>query len=131
VVVTPDDHGSVFSVGGTFGQASPPAGRLGGTPGEATRVLVVQDGDRTELDRSWLNRYLSDGDTYVQHSGGGGGVGAPFEREPQKVLRDVEDEYVSMSAAREQYGVAIDRTANGEFELQVSETNRLRERDPR
>ncbi|MGB0384722.1 MAG: hydantoinase B/oxoprolinase family protein [Ardenticatenaceae bacterium] len=39
---------------------------------------------------------------------GGGGYGNPFEREPQHVLRDVIDGYVSIEAARETYKVAID-----------------------
>jgi N-methylhydantoinase B len=38
---------------------------------------------------------------------GGGGYGDPFERAPAQVLRDVVDGYVSLEAAREQYGVAI------------------------
>ena len=42
-------------------------------------------------------------------SGGGGGVGDPFDREPAKVLRDVVHEVVSIEAARELYGVVIDQ----------------------
>lgn len=38
---------------------------------------------------------------------GGGGYGNPFERDPQMVLNDVVHGYVSIKAAREQYGVAI------------------------
>jgi len=129
VVVSPQEHESMFSVGGDFGQTSPPAGRSGGNPGESTRVLVERDDETTELDRSWLNLYLSDGDAYVQRSGGGGGVGNPFKRNPEEVLIDVEDEYVSTSAAREQYGVAIRHTESGGFEVQPEETQQLREGD--
>lgn len=38
---------------------------------------------------------------------GGGGWGDPLERDPERVLDDVLDEYVSVAAAREQYGVVI------------------------
>jgi N-methylhydantoinase B len=38
---------------------------------------------------------------------GGGGWGNPLEREPERVLRDVRDEYVSVEAAREVYGVVV------------------------
>ncbi len=39
---------------------------------------------------------------------GGGGWGDPLEREPQRVLRDVRDEYVSIEGARRDYGVVVD-----------------------
>jgi N-methylhydantoinase B len=38
---------------------------------------------------------------------GGGGYGDPREREPERVLADVVDGYVSLEAARELYGVEI------------------------
>jgi N-methylhydantoinase B len=38
---------------------------------------------------------------------GGGGYGDPFEREPQSVLQDVAGGYVSLEAARREYGVII------------------------
>jgi N-methylhydantoinase B len=44
---------------------------------------------------------------------GGGGVGDPRERDPQAVLRDVVDGYVSLDAAREIYGVRIRRHRDG------------------
>ncbi|ANN15461.1 hydantoinase [Amycolatopsis orientalis] len=43
---------------------------------------------------------------------GGGGYGDPFEREPEAVLADVVDGYVSVAAARELYGVEV--TYHGE-----------------
>jgi N-methylhydantoinase B len=42
---------------------------------------------------------------------GGGGVGDPLERDPEAVLGDVLDGYVSLGEARTQYGVAVRRTA--------------------
>ncbi len=38
---------------------------------------------------------------------GGGGWGDPYARDPQAVLRDVRDEYVSVAGARRDYGVVI------------------------
>ena len=38
---------------------------------------------------------------------GGGGYGDPFERDPQAVLQDVLNGYVSIEAAAREYGVAI------------------------
>ncbi len=39
--------------------------------------------------------------------GGGGGWGDPMDREPQAVLDDVLDEYVSVEGAARDYGVAL------------------------
>ena len=41
-------------------------------------------------------------------AGGGGGWGDPLERDPERVLRDVGDEIVSVEAARDAYGVVLD-----------------------
>jgi N-methylhydantoinase B len=38
---------------------------------------------------------------------GGGGFGDPLEREPERVLADVEEGFVSLEAAEREYGVAI------------------------
>jgi N-methylhydantoinase B len=39
--------------------------------------------------------------------GGGGGWGDPLDRDPQAVLDDVLDEYVSVEAAGTDYGVVL------------------------
>ena len=38
---------------------------------------------------------------------GGGGWGKPFEREPERVLRDVRDGYVTIEGAARDYGVVV------------------------
>ena len=38
---------------------------------------------------------------------GGGGWGQPLERDPERVLRDVRDEYVSIEGAERDYGVVV------------------------
>jgi len=48
------------------------------------------------------------GEVLGKVSGGGGGVGVPFEREPSAVQRDVADGYISIEVAERVYGVAID-----------------------
>jgi N-methylhydantoinase B len=37
----------------------------------------------------------------------GGGWGRPVDRDPERVLRDVRDEYISAAAARRDYGVVV------------------------
>jgi N-methylhydantoinase B len=47
------------------------------------------------------------GSVFRYQTAAGGGWGDPLRREPDRVLRDVRDEYVSQSAAREIYGVVV------------------------
>jgi N-methylhydantoinase B len=126
VVIEPSNHESMFSIGGDFGQQSPPAGRAGGSPGEATRVIIDRNGDIEELERSWVDKYLSDGDKYVQKSGGGGGIGNPHERPAKRVLTDVKNSYVSKQAAKEQYGVSIVKDSDGNLGVDPNKTAQLR-----
>ncbi len=51
---------------------------------------------------------LSEGDRVIVTAGGGGGYGDPVERDPELVLRDVVDGYISLEHARAEYGVIID-----------------------
>ena len=47
----------------------------------------------------------------IIRTGGGGGWGDPFEREPEAVLGDVREGLVSVEKARADYGVAVDAQA--------------------
>src|SRR2546426_5189415 len=47
------------------------------------------------------------GDVISFQQPGAGGYGDPLEREPRRVLEDVLDDYVSIAAARADYGVVI------------------------
>ena len=51
---------------------------------------------------------LRQNDIVSWQMGGGGGYGDPLAREPARVLRDVVNGYVTLAAARTDYGVAID-----------------------
>ena len=56
-------------------------------------------------------------------TGGGGGYGNPFEREPDRVRLDVLRGYVSLEAARVDYGVVLQPDT---LAVDVEETRRLR-----
>lgn len=60
---------------------------------------------------------------FLFESTGGGGWGRPAERPVGKVLDDVLDEYISIDAARAQYGVVIDPIT---MTVNEAETARLR-----
>jgi len=57
-------------------------------------------------------------------TGGGGGFGNPMEREPQRVLNDVTDGYITIEQAKDDYGVVIDARA---MKVDEQETANLRQ----
>lgn len=66
---------------------------------------------------------LADGDLLRSVTATGGGFGNPRDRDPERVRADVLDGYVTVAAAREIYGVAIDPKT---LELDPAATARLR-----
>jgi N-methylhydantoinase B len=50
---------------------------------------------------------MQDGDIIVLQSAGGGGYGDPLTRDPEAVLEDVVEGYVSIEEAKRSYGVII------------------------
>ncbi|HZM55715.1 MAG TPA: hypothetical protein VFC03_11890 [Acidimicrobiales bacterium] len=60
-----------------------------------------------EVAPSVANLLLETGEQLVYEFGGGGGWGDLLDRDPQAVLDDVWDEYVSIEGALRDYGVVI------------------------
>jgi N-methylhydantoinase B/oxoprolinase/acetone carboxylase alpha subunit len=70
---------------------------------------------------------LHAGEAYEFLSGGGGGWGDPFERDPELVKEDVLDGYVSLEGARRDCGVVLrGRVEALELEVDAKATRRLR-----
>lgn len=113
------------------GNKYPPYGLFGGregTPGAFQHVPAGSD-EVIELPSKIPYRKASAGDIYRTVSPCAGGYGNPLERDPELVLEDVLDEFVSLESAREQYGVVIDpetwkvdELATQRLRLEMSET---------
>jgi N-methylhydantoinase A/oxoprolinase/acetone carboxylase beta subunit/N-methylhydantoinase B/oxoprolinase/acetone carboxylase alpha subunit len=74
----------------------------------------------------FANVLIRRGDQVMIESAGGGGYEPATEREPDLVLRDVIQGFVSNHAARASYRVAL-RWENGRLSIDEAETTRLRE----
>jgi N-methylhydantoinase B len=104
----------------------PPWGVAGGLAGGAGRAVV-----NPGTDREYVLAPLSDGtilrrgDVLLIETGGGGGHGHPFERPAAQVAQDIRDGFVSVDAARRDYGVVV-----GDGVLDCSATAALRAARP-
>ncbi len=84
-----------------------PWGVGGGKDGVPNRVVVHPDtAEQREVTVS--NNVFESGGRIHNLTGGGGGWGDPFERDPQAVVEDVRQGYVSVGGARRDYGVVVD-----------------------
>jgi len=67
---------------------------------------------------------LKPGDVVTIDAPGGGGYGNPLEREPELVVDDVIEGYISIESAQKDYGVAIDPAT---LKIDIEGTKRLRD----
>jgi N-methylhydantoinase B len=90
--------------------------------GKAARTgLNAHTGDA--LTETVREAELAPGDNEQVNMNAGGGYGDPLERDPEAVLGDVLDGYVSLQGARDDYGVAIDRSTSS---VDLAATAKLR-----
>ena len=104
---------------GERGRFAPP-GVAGGEAGACNRFRYPQDGgpqndgpqDGCEAEPPFASKMvgikLARGQRLRLETPGGGGYGAPFERDPAAVAEDVRLGYVGAEAAARDYGVALD-----------------------
>jgi N-methylhydantoinase B len=89
-------------------------GRMTVNPGRADERVRPPIGDGTPVKR---------GDVIRIETAGGGGHGHPYDREPERVQSDVLGGFVSLEAARAEYGVAL---LEGGRTIDRAQTERLR-----
>ena len=87
--------------------------------------VLVNPGDANEKVVGVSNNEFGVGGKITNLTGGGGGWGNPFEREPERVLQDVIQGYVSLDAAERDYGVKINAAT---LTVDLALTNGLRSR---
>jgi len=84
-----------------------PWGVLGGKAAEPSDFILNPGTGRERVLGNSDIVVAEPGDVVHIHSPGGGGRGSPLDREPERVLVDVERGYVSVEAASSAYGVVI------------------------
>jgi N-methylhydantoinase B len=102
-------------------------GSCGGTDGGPNEVVLREGATDEKRIETWaVDEPIRDGQIYAFQTGGGGGYGDPLQRDPELVLEDVIDGYISTNKALEDYKVTIDPKT---FVLDRAATAAARERE--
>ena len=90
------------------GMKYPMVGICGGKNGAPNEMILrYRSDDPYRVLHTANNVPMHAGDRIMYDYGGGGGWGDPLARDPQAVLDDVLDEYVSIEGARRDYDVVL------------------------
>jgi N-methylhydantoinase B len=100
----------------------PPWGVLGGKPARTGAYSINGE----ELAETVREARIKPGDVVRVNMNAGGGYGDPLERDPDLVLGDVLDGYVSIAGAREDYGVVISPDEGVDYEATMKLRNERR-----
>ncbi|MEM4343191.1 MAG: hydantoinase B/oxoprolinase family protein, partial [Candidatus Caldarchaeum sp.] len=85
----------------------PPWGVDGGMPGTYNYMVIVRSNGQQTRVRKVSGEQLRAGDLVSIRTAGGGGWGDPKQRDPEKVLEDVKEGYITAEQALKIYGVAL------------------------
>jgi N-methylhydantoinase B len=107
-----------------------PNGAAGGGQGRTGDIIVNagREGEK-RLPTRYADYPLKARDVFCLDTPGGGGLGDAFARDPQRVVDDVNQGYVTVEAARTSYGIAL-RPNGKTYELDVAATSALRKTKP-
>ncbi|MEK6613448.1 MAG: hydantoinase B/oxoprolinase family protein, partial [Candidatus Binatota bacterium] len=98
----------------------PPWGVFGGKPARTGSIAV----NGVEVPETAREAVVKPGDIVRVNMNAGGGYGDPLDRDPELVLGDVLDGYVTLHGARDDYGVVINSNS---LTIDTKATQSLRE----
>ena len=113
------------------GMKYPMPGICGGKPGAPNEMIIRYGSDdpyKVQHTADWVP--LTGGQRVMYDYGGGGGWGDPMDRDPQAVLDDVLDEFVSAEGAERDYAVVLTGSLE-DLTLAVDEPATAKLRDSR
>ena len=120
-------HDCVVMTGNSDGEKFGALGLMGGTEGKKHRLGIIRKGKPVRL-RCNDVQYVQPGDILWSKSGGGGGVGNPFDRDAERVRWDVLNGYISTGKAKTAYGVVL-KKETGEVDPKATKDLRKKLKD--
>jgi len=107
-----NEGGECLFIGGAcVGWHTQAPGQQGGQPTPLNKACVLRNDQKMEIFEPHIPLKLQDGDHLITFCGGGAGVGDSYERDPEAVRKDVENDLVSIEYARAAYKVVLDPQA--------------------
>jgi N-methylhydantoinase B len=104
----------------------PPRGCAAGLDGRTGDIVINPDSESAKrLPTRYADYPLRRGDVFRLDTPGGGGYGDPIGREPERVLADVREGYITGAAAERDYGVVVVETECG-LAIDAAATARVR-----
>ncbi|MEM2793909.1 MAG: hydantoinase B/oxoprolinase family protein, partial [Candidatus Methanomethylicia archaeon] len=94
---------------------------LGGKDGKTGEAFIIKANGEVVKLKSKQTVRMEKEDIFIIRTAGGGGYGDPLERDPEQVLIDLENKYITPEQAIRDYGVVI---IDGKIDYE--ETYRLR-----
>ena len=81
----------------------------GGLPSMPHGLTLKRAGSTAEerLGSIFSDVPIGEGDLFSRPTAGGGGFGDPLERDPNLVIEDIKDDYISVERAAKDYGVVV------------------------
>ncbi len=108
----------------------PPFGISGGLNGGGCALIINRETDKEFNAGMYATGvHLKAGDHIYYTSSGGGGFGNPLDRKPDLVLEDVKDEWLTIEAAKEFYGVVIEEIDAEACEYRINEKGTRKARE--
>jgi N-methylhydantoinase B len=103
-----------------------PRGAANGGDGRTGDIIMNPETDKQKrLPTRYADYPLAAKDRFRLDTPGGGGLGVSMKRDPARVLRDVQEGYVTPKAAEETYGVIVKHGADGwSLDAQATESRR-------
>ena len=98
-----------------------------GSPDESELTPFVQGKESLDKRSTTLPEEFKQGDIYLHFQRGAPGLGDPIERDPEKVLDDLNGDYITERFARKVYGVIARRNEGEAWEIDTEATARERE----
>jgi len=104
----------------------PPNGCAGGKTGRPGDIWInPENKDAKRLPTRYADYPLKAGDVFRLDTPGGGGYGDPLAREPERVLADIREGFISPDVAERDYGVVLKRERD-EFTVDATATQTRR-----
>lgn len=114
-----------IGIGLVYKSKSAPWSVAGGKEGKPNAMIINEGTDRQRMGTGNYN-HLASGETLANNSGGGGGWGDPFKRDPEAVARDARNGFISIESARRDYGIVLDPL---DYQIDREATRALRGRE--